>query len=110
MRPTLEAASLFIGTSSSFGVASIGLAASQPGSIDESTVLPLSLFLGGVALSAAFAWRVASARASITHKLDEMERRIQNLERQRHGSRRPGLETRVETAEEELDEMRRRNT
>jgi len=80
LRTTIETVALFVGTSSSIGVASLGLAATKPGIINDSTLLPLSLFVGGIALSAAFTWRAASAKAEWKHRLDSIEQRLNKLE------------------------------
>jgi len=79
---TIESVSQFICTSTGVGIASVGLAATTPGGmISESTLLPLSLFLGGIVVTTALTWRAASVKNELTRKLDEFERRLASLEK-----------------------------
>ncbi len=81
LKTTIESASQFIGTSSGVGVASIGLASSSTGGlINESTLLPLSLFVSGIIFSVVLTWRTASAESNLQHRLDMIEKRLENIE------------------------------
>ena len=84
MLNTIEILSQFICTSTGIGIASLGLAASgNSGIIDESTLLPLSLFLGGIVVTTALTWRAASAKNGLMKKFDDIERRIGTLEKKK---------------------------
>ena len=81
LNTTIESISQFICTSTGVGIASVGLAASNnSGIIDESTLLPLSLFLGGIVVTTALTWRAASAKNELMRKLDDFERRLSRIE------------------------------
>jgi hypothetical protein len=81
---TIEILSQFICTSTGIGIASLGLAASgNAGIIEESTLLPLSLFLGGIIVTTALTWRAASLKNELTRKLDNIEHRIVSLEKKK---------------------------
>jgi len=80
---TIEILSQFICTSTGIGVASLGLAASGTGIIEESTLLPLSLFLGGIIVTTALTWRAASLKNELTRKLDNIEHRTVLLEKKK---------------------------
>jgi hypothetical protein len=81
---TIEILSQFICTSTGIGIASLGLAASgNAGIIEESTLLPLSLFLGGIVVTTALTWRAASLKNELTRKLDNIEHRIVALEKKK---------------------------
>ena len=81
MTNIIESLSQFICTSSGVGIASLGLAATSDTSIiNNSTLLPLSLFIGGIGLSAALTWRAASAKSALGYKLRDIERRLDAIE------------------------------
>jgi len=80
---TIESISQFICTSTSMGIASVGLAATGDNVISDSTLLPLSLFLGGIVVTTAFTWRAASIKNEITRKLESLERRLDKLEKRK---------------------------
>ena len=83
---TIEILSQFICTSTGIGIASLGLAASGNTSIiEESTLRPLSLFLGGIIVTTALTWRAASLKNELTRKLDNIENRIVSLEKKKCG-------------------------
>jgi len=82
LNTTIESVSQFICTSTSVGIASVGLAATPTnGIINDSTLLPLSLFLGGIVVTTALTWRAASAKNELVRKLDDFERRLDKLEK-----------------------------
>ena len=82
LNTTIESISQFICTSTGVGIASIGLAASNNSSmINESTLLPLSLFLGGIIVTTALTWRAASMKNELMRKLEDFERRVNKLEK-----------------------------
>jgi len=80
---TIESISQFICTSTSMGIASVGLAATGDNVINDSTLLPLSLFLGGIVVTTAFTWRAASIKNEISRKLESLERRLDTLEKRK---------------------------
>ena len=81
MTNIIESFSQFVCTSSGVGIASLGLAATNDTSIiNDSTLLPLSLFVGGIAFSAALTWRAASAKSALSFKLRDIERRLDAIE------------------------------
>ncbi len=85
LQTTIESIAQFTGTISGVGVASVGLASSSAsgGLINESTLLPLSLFMGGIIFSVVLTWRTASAKADLHHRLDMIEKRLDNIEDKR---------------------------
>ncbi len=83
IQQTIESVSQFLCTSSSLGIAGLGLVATtQPtgGIVNESTLLPLSLFLGGIVVTTALTWRAASMKNSLFRRLDDLENRLLSLE------------------------------
>jgi len=65
------------------GIASVGLAATGDNIINDSTLLPLSLFLGGIVVTTALTWRAASAKNELSRKLESIERRLNKLEKRK---------------------------
>lgn len=104
---TIESVSQFVCTSSGIALTSLGVA-SQTGSsvINDSTLLPLSLFIGGIAFTATLTWRASSAKANLAHKLDEIERRLKALENE--SGLTTGMETRIDMAESAIRDFKRR--
>jgi len=49
--------------------------------IDEHSLMPLGLFLAGIAIAASLAWKTATMKADTKAKLRELERRLDELER-----------------------------
>ena len=80
---TIESISQFVCTSTSMGIASVGLAATGDNIINDSTLLPLSLFLGGIVVTTALTWRAASAKNELARKLESIERRLNKLEKRK---------------------------
>jgi len=80
---TIESISQFVCTSTSMGIASVGLAATGDNIINDSTLLPLSLFLGGIVVTTALTWRAASAKNELSRKLESIERRLNKLEKRK---------------------------
>jgi len=84
IKTTIESVAQFVGTTSGVGVASIGLAStSENGSsiISEGTMIPLALFVGGIIFSVTLTWRTASTKASLERRLDKIEFRLDNMEK-----------------------------
>ena len=104
---TIESVSQFVCTSSGIALAGVGVA-SQSGSsiISDSTLLPLSLFIGGIAFTATLTWRASSAKANLAHQLSEIERRLDSLERQSGFS--AGIETKIDMAEDAINNFKKR--
>ena len=108
---SIESISQFICTSSGIAFASVGFA-SQSGTsiISDGTLLPLSLFIGGIAFTAMLTWRTSSAKSELQYRLKDIERRLDSIEKQ--GGKTPtnevGMETRIETAESVLRDIKRR--
>ena len=75
------------------------------GIINNSTLLPLSLFIGGIAFTAALTWRTSSAKSELQYRLQEIERRLKAIEEQGDGA---GLETRIDHAESTLRDIKKR--
>ena len=108
---SIESISQFICTSSGIALAGVGFA-SQSGTsiISDGTLLPLSLFIGGIAFTAMLTWRTSSAKSELQYRLKDIERRLDSIEKQ--GGKTPtnevGMETRIETAESVLRDIKRR--
>jgi|TARA_R110000744_G_scaffold16307_1_gene45003 arginine exporter protein ArgO len=104
---TIESLSQFICTSSGIALAGVGVA-SQSGSgiISESTLLPLSLFIGGIAFTATLTWRASSAKANLAHQLERIERRLDSLEQESGIS--SGMETKIDMAQSAIKDYNRR--
>ena len=75
------------------------------GIINDSTLLPLSLFIGGIAFTAALTWRTSSAKSELQYRLKDIERRLKDIEEQGDGA---GLETRIDQAESTLRDIKKR--
>ena len=111
---SIESISQFVCTSSGIALAGVGVASqSSSGIINDSTLLPLSLFIGGIAFTAALTWRTSSAKSELQYRLKDIERRLDSIEKQ-EGKRKGtsggvGLETRIEDAESTLRDIKRRN-
>ena len=75
------------------------------GIINDSTLLPLSLFIGGIAFTAALTWRTSSAKSELQYRLKDIERRLKEIEEQGDGA---GLETRIDQAESTLRDIKKR--
>ena len=103
---TIESVSQFVCTSSGIALAGVGVASqSGTGIISDSTLLPLSLFIGGIAFTATLTWRASSAKANLAHQLAEIERRLDSLERESGFS--AGMETKIDMAESAIKDFKR---
>ena len=104
----IESASQFICTSSGLALAGVGAMAStgEQNVINDNSLLPLSMFIGGIMFTAMLTWKASSARTSLMHKLDEMERRIKSLERDTGSG--TGMETKIDMAESAIRDFKRR--
>ena len=73
----------------SSGTTAVGLAGvmdvSSPGGnvINESTLIPLGLFLAGLAMTTTVVWKAASQKVATDMKLKELIDRVERLERLR---------------------------
>jgi hypothetical protein len=76
---TTEAATLIVGIVSGSGAAAIG-ALTMQNQIDNNTLVPLGILLSGVAVSATLAWKAATNAAKTKAKLEELERRVKEME------------------------------
>ena len=104
---TIESLSQFVCTSSGIALAGVGVASqSGTGIISDSTLLPLSLFIGGIAFTATLTWRASSAKSNLTHQLAEIERRLDSLERE--SGLTTGMETKIDMAEDAIKDFKRR--
>ena len=100
--------SQFICTSSGIALAGVGVASqTDSGIINNSTLLPLSLFIGGIAFTAALTWRTSSAKSELQYRLKDIERRLKSIEEQGDGDG-AGLETRIDHAESTLRDIKKR--
>ena len=79
IRQTIESISLLTGTVSGSGA--VALLAMQQ--IDENTLVPIGILLTGVAVSAALAWKAATKNADYRNKLEELDKRIKDLEKKK---------------------------
>ena len=113
---SIESISQFVCTSSGIALAGVGVASqSSSGIINDSPLLPLSLFIGGIAFTAALTWRTSSAKSELQYRLKDIERRLDSIEKQEvkrkaggSTSGGVGLETRIEDAESTLRDIKRR--
>tara|TARA_R100000963_G_scaffold32792_1_gene24720 strand:- start:945 stop:1280 length:336 start_codon:yes stop_codon:yes gene_type:complete len=104
---TIESLSQFICTSSGIALAGVGVASQTSGGIiNDSTLLPMSLFIGGIAFTATLTWRASSAKSNLAHKLAEIERRLDSLEQDSGIS--AGMETKIGMAEDAIKDFKRR--
>ena len=105
---TIESLSQFVCTSSGIALAGVGVA-SQTGSgiISDSTLLPLSLFIGGIAFTATLTWRASTAKSNLAHQLEQIERRLNTLEHDAGSS--TGMETKIDMAEDAIRRHKRRS-
>ena len=102
---TIESVSQFICTSSGIALAGVGVASQTGGGIiNDSTLLPMSLFIGGIAFTAMLTWRASSAKTTLGHRLDQIEKRLDNIEK--GGD--VGMETRIDMAESALRDIKKR--
>tara|TARA_R110002020_G_scaffold256156_1_gene469776 strand:- start:786 stop:1121 length:336 start_codon:yes stop_codon:yes gene_type:complete len=103
----IESISQFICTSSGIALAGVGVAStSNTGIISDSTLLPLSLFIGGIAFTAAITWKSASAKSQLLYRLDEIERRISRIEIESGCG--AGIKTKIDMAEDAIKDFKRR--
>ena len=103
---TIESLSQFVCTSSGIALAGVGIASQSGGIISESTLLPLSLFIGGIAFTATLTWRASSAKSNLTHQLKQIERRLDSLEQESGIS--TGVETKIDMAQDAIRQYKRR--
>ena len=87
-------------------MAGVGVASSDSSIISDSTLLPLSLFIGGIAFTAAITWKSASAKSKLIHQLEDIERRLSAIEKDSGYS--AGMETRIDMAESAIRDFKRR--
>ena len=104
----IETVSQFVCTSSGLALAGVGAMASQTDHsvISNNSLLPLSMFIGGIMFTAMLTWKASSARTSLMHKLDEMDRRIQSLEKDVGSGQ--GMETKIDMATDAIKDFKRR--
>ncbi len=67
---------------SSSGTSAVGLAGviSPTNTLSETTLIPLGLFLAGLAMTTTVVWKVASHNAKTDAKMTDLIRRIEQLE------------------------------
>tara|TARA_R100000995_G_scaffold18922_3_gene7841 strand:- start:1166 stop:1498 length:333 start_codon:yes stop_codon:yes gene_type:complete len=107
MITSIETASQFVATSSGLALAGVGVATQTDSAIiSDSTLLPLSLFIGGIAFTAAITWKSANAKSRLLHKLENIESRLDRLERETGAS--AGMETKIDMAESAIRDFKRR--
>jgi len=104
----IETGSQFVCTSSGLALAGVGAMATQsdPSIISNNSLLPLSMFIGGIMFTALITWKASSARSSLMHKLEEMDRRIQSLEKGCGSG--AGVETKIDMATDAIKDFKRR--
>tara|TARA_R100000655_G_scaffold33513_1_gene65943 strand:- start:5748 stop:6089 length:342 start_codon:yes stop_codon:yes gene_type:complete len=107
---SIESVSQFVCTSSGIALAGVGVASQSDTSIiSDGTLLPLSLFIGGIAFTAALTWRTSSAKSELQFRLKDIERRLTSIEKlSERSSGGMGMETRIENAESVLRDIKRR--
>tara|TARA_R100001594_G_scaffold150671_1_gene213374 strand:+ start:2917 stop:3249 length:333 start_codon:yes stop_codon:yes gene_type:complete len=107
MLQNLESVSQFVCTSSGLALAGVGVVSGSESSIiNDSTLLPLSLFIAGIAFTAAITWKSANAKSKLMHRLDDIERRIKSIESESGYS--AGMETKIDMAESAIRDFKRR--
>ena len=104
---TIENLSQFICTSSGVALAGVGaVSQADTGIINDATLLPLSLFIGGIAFTAAITWKSASAKSQLLHRLSDIERRLKSIEDETGYT--AGMETKIDMAESAIRDFKRR--
>jgi hypothetical protein len=74
---------LFISGLATSGTTAVGLAGvmdTNRGILNEETLIPFGLFLGGLAMTATVVWKVAGHKAKTDIKLNDLLRRIERIE------------------------------
>lgn len=82
LRASAELVSLLVSGLASSGTSAVGLAGvmGERGVLNESTLIPFGLFLAGLAMTTTVVWKVASHKAHTDSKLNEVMRRLEQLE------------------------------
>ena len=86
LKSTLEFALVIVLGLSSSGTSAVGLAAglSETGggnTLTGNTLIPLGLFLAGIAMTSAMVWGIATHKSRIENDLRDLKRRIRDLEK-----------------------------
>tara|TARA_R110002012_G_scaffold79909_3_gene202946 strand:+ start:633 stop:917 length:285 start_codon:yes stop_codon:yes gene_type:complete len=89
IRSSAELISLLVSGLASSGTSAVGLAGvmGDRGVLHEATLIPFGLFLAGLAMTTTVVWKVASHKANTDFKLNEVMRRLKQVEEELRRSR-----------------------